>query len=342
MKSIILCIIFFNIHAFVSLDYLNSGIAHKKIYIKNCKEFEERRNILYFLGYAYVFEQHTTLNFLKGKVESYTYNEHPTALKSDGTFYEHGVNTWYNTRWYGTFKGCNNNKLVFDYSKYDRRVVLLKDTVFYSRGYVYHINADSGMKLSNCDVYNAHNEKFKGRHNVNYFTDDRGIYYAVGNENGDALFSFQEFDSLAWHYTIDFDKEDVFRYNGCIDEHQLQFYTSKGEKKLFDLEKITFFNPKPSDTLPTYDKPSFESISPLKETSKYNEFNLIKIASCEGVLNYFPEYKDLIFTHKDSLFLTRGNKKFLFKKNSEDQFEINSKFFWYFEKCEAGSLYLSW
>ena len=241
---------------------------------------------------------------------------------------------------YGTFKGCVNNELVFHYQVGSERIIPLNEIIFFRRRSLYHMNTNTRMEFKNCDAYNDYNKHYEGRYKVNYFTDNNGSNYAFGSENEDILFLFQEFgEYLAWYYTIDYHKSELFSYKGCVNGNQLHFSASNGENKFFDLEKITFFDPLPSDTLPTYDKPSFAHMDPLDKTSDDYPLIIKTLTSCEEVARNFPDYNSLLFIRDGILYSTRGSLNYLFKKTSDDQYEVPSKQFFHFEKCEGDYLY---
>ena len=329
MKYLILFIIFSNIHGFIKLDDLKSGLYHKKIQFKNCQEFETNKDKLFFLGYAYLFQKEPVL------IETLT---HPIALKSDNTFFEHDGNNWHNDTNSGTFISCSKNELLFQYSrKRIERKVPLNDVIFLKRKNLYHINIERGRNLENCHLYDSYNKKNDGEYKINYFTDNEGSYYAVGNHIDDALFSYQEeAESLAWHYTIDFDKDKVFRYKGCYNDN-LKFSTFAGEDKFFNLKEITFFNPEPRDTLPTYSKPSFASIDPLKETYESFKFSEKEMTNCPEVVDYMNKYNRLDFNYDGNTYLIK-NSNFLVRKSSNGLYAINTKNFWKFKECSNNSL----
>ena len=337
MKYFILFFIFFNIYAFSDLDYIVVGLDHNQITLENCEEFETKT--VFYLGYAYLFNK--PLEFI-GQVVSGSVLRDPIVLKSDNTFVlridEHKYED--NQLIYGTFKGCVNNELVFHYQVGFERTIPLNTIVFFKRRHLYYMNTNTSMELKNCDAYNDYNKHYEDRYKINYFTDNNGSYYAFGSKHEDKLFLFQEFDNyLAWSYTINFHKSELFSYKGCVNGNQLHFSASKRENKFFDLEKITFFDPLPSDTLPTYDKPSFEPMDPLDKTSNDHPLITKTLTSCKEVARDFPDYNRLLFNYKGTLYSTRGTLNYLFKKTSDDQYEVSSKQFFHFEKCEGDYLY---
>ena len=354
VRYLILYIFFFNIQAFVNLNFLRTESHHTRIKFKHCQEFDDYKDKLFFLGYAYLFEEENALVPAgQGTVAVIKVLRKPIALKNDNTFYQNVGNKWYNDELHGNFRGCSNDELLFDYKeegKTVRKKIELPHVIFFRRNSSYDINTHNGKLLYNCTQFNKYFLTEPDR--IPYFTDNKGIYYAAGTKSSlyenypSVLFSYQEFNGLlAWNYTIDFDRDEVFRYNDCIDTDKLEFVSSKQGKKIFDLKELTFFDPRPNDTLPTYYKPSFASIIEDSEDSEDHEIAILH--SCEEVLKYFPEYNHLVFANKHDLFSTRGNLNFLFRKrifkdtvrDKNEPYTIDNATFLVFNTCHDNSLY---
>ena len=94
MKYFILFFIFFNTHAFVSLDYIRVGLSHNEITVKNCAEFEANKNNLFYLGNAYLFNKRKEEHWVNGEIRSKNVLKDPIVLKSDNTFVQSIEKRW--------------------------------------------------------------------------------------------------------------------------------------------------------------------------------------------------------------------------------------------------------